>query len=155
MNTKKIICVIFFSLNEKPWIMISYSHDNNEFCSQLLALLNTYHENFEIWIDRMHCQAVADLWESIAEGMERALVILCLISSQYFESKSCRKEFIYATDSLKKLVVPVLLENFEPKGWLGRQSKRISVFSSPSFFFYIRYSYDWYEVYSHSRYYST
>ena len=52
--------------------------------------------------------------------MERAGVIVCLVSSQYFESKSCRQEFIYAVDSLKRRIIPVLLENFEPKGWLGK-----------------------------------
>ncbi|CAF1040417.1 unnamed protein product [Rotaria sordida] len=41
------------------------------------------------------------------------------LKDQYFESKSCRKEFIYAADTLKKTIVPVLLENFKPKGWLG------------------------------------
>ncbi|CAF2513399.1 unnamed protein product [Rotaria sp. Silwood2] len=105
--------------NSKPLIMISYSHDNNTFCSQILDLLGTRLDVFEIWIDRTHCQMSTDLWESIAEGMENACVILCLISSQYFESKSCRKEFIYAIDFLKKIIASVLLGNFEPRGWLG------------------------------------
>ncbi|CAF1141541.1 unnamed protein product [Rotaria sp. Silwood1] len=105
--------------NCKPLIMISYSHANNTFCSQILDLLGKSCDAFEIWIDRTHCHMSTDLWESIAEGMENACIILCLISNQYFESKSCRKEFIYAVDSLKKIIVSVLLENFEPRGWLG------------------------------------
>lgn len=100
--------------------MISYSHDNNTFCSQIFDLLNTHNDNFHIWIDRTHCQGAVDLWESIADGMEKASIILCLLSNQYFQSKSCRQEFIYAADSLKRRIIPVLIENFEPKGWLGK-----------------------------------
>ncbi|CAF4090625.1 unnamed protein product [Rotaria sordida] len=106
-------------IQKKPSIMISYSHGDNIFCNKILDLLTKHNDVFEIWIDRTHCQGVEDLWESIADGMEQASIIVCLLSSQYFESKSCRKEFIYATDSLKKKIVPVLIEHFEPKGWLG------------------------------------
>ncbi|CAF1675507.1 unnamed protein product [Rotaria magnacalcarata] len=103
----------------KPSIMISYCHADNPFCSQVYDLLCKHSDAFDIWIDRTHCQGVEDLWESIADGMEQASIIVCLLSGQYFESKSCRKEFIYATDSLKKKILPVLIEQFEPKGWLG------------------------------------
>ncbi|CAF1128641.1 unnamed protein product [Rotaria sordida] len=106
-------------ISSKPWIMISYCHDNNTFCDTILSFLSKRNDAFDIWIDRTHCQTAGDLWESIADGMERACIIVCLVSSQYFESKSCRKEFIYAADTLKKTIVPVLLENFKPKGWLG------------------------------------
>ena len=103
----------------KPWIMISYCHENNEFCGEILEILRTRNDPFEIWIDRTHCQGAGDLWESIAEGMEQASVIVCLLSDSYFQSKSCRQEFIYATDSLKRRIVPILIEKFDPKGWLG------------------------------------
>jgi hypothetical protein len=99
--------------------MISYSHDNNQFCDEILDFLNTRNDAFEIWIDRTHCQGAGDLWESIADGMEKASIILCLLSNQYFQSKSCRQEFIYATDSIKRRIIPILIGNFEPKGWLG------------------------------------
>lgn len=102
--------------------MISYCHDNSTFCGQILDLLRTRHDAFEIWIDQTHCQGAADLWESIADGMERASMIVSLISNEYFQSKSCRQEFVYATDSLKKRIIPVLIGNFEPKGWLGEYS---------------------------------
>ncbi|CAF1688967.1 unnamed protein product, partial [Adineta ricciae] len=60
-----------------------------------------------------------DLWELIASGIEHADVILCIISDYYFQSKSCRHELIYATDSLQKIIIPVILEDFKPKGWIG------------------------------------
>ncbi len=99
--------------------MISYCHDNNEFCGEIFEFLRTRNDVFEIWIDRTHCQGAIDLWESIADGMEQASIIVCLLSESYFQSKSCRQEFIYAADSLKRRIVPILIGNFEPKGWLG------------------------------------
>ncbi|CAF3133032.1 unnamed protein product [Rotaria sp. Silwood2] len=103
----------------KPMIMISYCHADNDFCSQLLHFLATRNDAFDVWIDQTHCQGAADLWELIADGIERSSTVVCLLSGQYFESKSCRQEFIYSVDSLKKKIIPVILENFEPKGWLG------------------------------------
>ena len=105
--------------------MISYCHADNIFCTRIFELFNTHSDTFEIWIDRTHCQAATDLWEAIADGIEKASVIVSLLSEKYFESKSCRQEFIYAMDSLKKPVIPVLLGDFEPKGWLGNH--RISI----------------------------
>lgn len=111
---------MFPRISGKPMIMISYCHDNNSFCGELLHVLNTRNDEFDIWIDRTHLQGSEDLWELIADGIEQSSVIVCLLSRQYFESKSCRKEFVYTSDSVKKKIVPVLLENFEPKGWLGK-----------------------------------
>ena len=105
--------------NTKPWIMISYCHENNSFCDELLKYLLKLNDKFDIWIDRTHCEGIIDLWESIADGMERSSIILCLLSDQYFQSKSCRQEFIYATDSLKRTILPILIEHFQPKGWMG------------------------------------
>ncbi|CAF0943412.1 unnamed protein product [Rotaria sp. Silwood1] len=108
------------SSTDKPSIMISYCHENKEFCGKLLELLSTHRDEFDVWIDQTHCQSASDLWEVIAYGMEQAHVIVCLVSNHYYESKSCRREFTYAVETLKKPIVPVLLEDIEPKGWLGK-----------------------------------
>lgn len=105
---------------KKPSIMISYSHDDKIICKKLVDFLLTQQDVFDVWIDQIHCQNAGDIWEMIANGMEQANIIVCLISNYYFQSKSCRQEFIYATDTLHKLVVPVLIENFKSKGWLGK-----------------------------------
>lgn len=114
--------------------MISYCHENNSFCDELLKYLLKLNDKFEIWIDRTHCEGIIDLWESIANGMERSSLILCLLSNQYFQSKSCRQEFIYATDSLKRTIVPILIEHFQPKGWMGLFFLLFLLLNSISFF---------------------
>lgn len=99
--------------------MISYCHDNNAFCDHVINRLRSERDSYDVWIDRTHCQGTDDLWELIAGGIEGASLVVCLLSPQYFESKSCRQEFVYAADKRKKKLVPILLDKFEPAGWLG------------------------------------
>ncbi|CAF1207925.1 unnamed protein product [Rotaria sordida] len=107
------------SSTDKPSVMISYCHENKDFCNKLLKVLSTHYDKFHVWVDQTHCQSASDLWELIATGMEQAHMIVCLVSNYYFQSKSCRREFTYAVETLKKPIIPVLLESIEPKGWLG------------------------------------
>ena len=56
---------------------------------------------------------------SMAIAVENASIVIPMISSEYQHSENCEKELSYA-DSLKKNIVPVLLEpKFKPTGWLA------------------------------------
>ncbi|CAF4908393.1 unnamed protein product [Rotaria sp. Silwood1] len=105
----------------KPSIMISYSHGDNDICTQLYNELNKRNDEFDIWIDRKYCKT-GYLWGKIADGMQEANVILCLLSNKYYESKSCQQEFVYANDQLKKQVIPVFVQKDKPPGWVGKYS---------------------------------
>ncbi|CAF0891190.1 unnamed protein product [Rotaria sordida] len=102
----------------KPSIMISYSHGDNEVCTQLYNELEKRHEEFDIWIDRKYCKT-GYLWGKIADGIADASVVLCILSQKYYESKSCQQEFVYAHDHLKKQVIPVFIEQDKPPGWIA------------------------------------
>jgi hypothetical protein len=105
--------------NRTPMIMISYSHENSEFCKQLYnEILKRGHH---IWIDFKFLKT-GDLWEQIAAGMKCADVIVCLISEDYCKSKSCRWEATYALDKLQatKSIIPVFLRKHELPDWLGK-----------------------------------
>ncbi|CAF1166748.1 unnamed protein product [Didymodactylos carnosus] len=101
--------------NDKPSLMISYSHHNKDFCQKLLKHLS----QFDVWIDFNECKA-GDLWEKIAIGMRKANVILCLISDKYCESRSCRQEITHAIDHLQKPIVPIYIEHHKAPDWLGK-----------------------------------
>lgn len=105
--------------NTKPSIMISYCHSDRDFCNKILEYLSTQQTEFDIWIDQTHCRTSGDLWELIAAGIEQSSLVLCLLSEYYFQSKSCRQEFIYSTDTIHKVIVPIIIGDFKPKGWLG------------------------------------
>jgi hypothetical protein len=100
--------------------MISYCHEDDQFCDRILDFLSSPSIRLNIWIDRIYSNKTGNSWESIASGIKLSSTIVCLISDNYLASKSCRQEFIYAVDSLKKPIVPVLLGNLDPKGWLGK-----------------------------------
>ena len=73
----------------------------------------------DIWVDFAYCHT-DDLWEEIAEAIEKASVIIFLMSKEYQDSKSCRQEVMYAKDSLKKRFIPVYIKKeFTATGWLG------------------------------------
>ncbi|CAF1420355.1 unnamed protein product [Adineta ricciae] len=101
-----------------PLVMFSYAHKDDKFCYQILKEVERMNDKLKVWIDIQHC-ATGDLWEKIADAIENADVILCFISEYYQQSKSCRQEFIYAVDDLQKPIIPILIGDYKPKGWLG------------------------------------
>ncbi|CAF1244118.1 unnamed protein product [Adineta steineri] len=107
---------------EKPMIMISYSHSDSIFCKEVVEHLSQY---ITVWIDyKQVTQNNAhsdDLWEEIAGAMEMASIIILIVSKEYYDSKSCRQELSYATDTLKKRIVPIYApdQQFKASGWLG------------------------------------
>jgi hypothetical protein len=115
--------------NQKPIIMISYSHEDIDFCKQLYNEI--LKKEYDIWIDFKFLKT-GDLWEQIAAGMKRANVIICLMSEDYCKSKSCRWEATYALDKLQstKSVIPVFLLKHELPDWLGRFILKIQIFSN-------------------------
>jgi hypothetical protein len=104
------------SCDNKPRIMISYSHDDKVLCYQLEEELKR-NEQFDIWIDKDYC-AAGDSWEHIARGIKQSQVILCLITKNY-TSKSVRREVIYAIDRLDKPLIPIFVLKPDLPEWLG------------------------------------
>lgn len=107
-------------------IMISYSHGNNQFCDKILEEFKKNQKLFEIWIDRDHCSSSDDLWEKIARGITQSRIVVFLLSQEYFNSKSCRKEANFAIRR-EKPIVPVYIGEPGDCDWLGK-SKRVHHF---------------------------
>ncbi|CAF2143870.1 unnamed protein product [Rotaria magnacalcarata] len=97
----------------KPSIMISYSHADSAFCTELCKELDNKNEIFDIWIDWKYC-TTGNLWERIADGIVNSSVVLCLLSQKYYESKSCQQEFFYVFNKLKKNVIPIYIGRSNP-----------------------------------------
>lgn len=110
--------------NEKPMIMLSYSHDDRQFCQQLHDYF--IEQGYKIWVDFNCLQGSDDLWEEIALGMIDADMICCLISESYCKSKSCRQEAVYALEKLtnQKAVLPIYLQRPQVPPWLGNKYKK-------------------------------
>ncbi|CAF1267634.1 unnamed protein product [Adineta ricciae] len=108
--------------SQRPLAMISYSHSDSEFCRELVERLSAH---VPVWVDYKQAQDTIahsdDLWEEIARAMELATIIVLIVSKEYYDSKSCRQELSYASDTLKKRIVPVYAPNqqYRASGWLG------------------------------------
>jgi hypothetical protein len=113
--------------NQKPLIMISYSHEDAVFCQQLYQEISK--RGYDIWIDFKFLKS-GDLWEQICAGMKRASVIICLMSEEYCKSKSCRWEATYALDKLQtnKSVIPVFIQKHQLPDWLGKLLFKMKIF---------------------------
>lgn len=99
-------------------LMISYSHANMTFCRQLYDMLSK-EPTLSIWVD-FNGYKSSDLWEEIAHAIEQSDYVLFLMSKEYFNSKSCRQEVAYVTDTLKKEFIPIYVDtDFKASGWLG------------------------------------
>ncbi|UJR37659.1 hypothetical protein I4U23_030355 [Adineta vaga] len=99
-------------------VMVSYSHADQEFCRQLVDTLKK-DNRLDVWVDFAYCHT-EDFWEEIGEAIEKANVVLLLMSKDYQDSKSCRQEVMYAKDSLKKRFIPIYVKkDFTATGWLG------------------------------------
>ncbi|CAF4119036.1 unnamed protein product [Rotaria sp. Silwood2] len=108
------------SAQQKPLVMLSYSHVNNDFCDKILEILDQKTDLFDVWIDKRCCKNSVDIWESIAKGIKNSDLIICIISSEYLTSKACRQEIIYAKDRLNKRFLPVYLGKPNISDWLGK-----------------------------------
>jgi len=99
-------------------LMISYSHVNINFCRQLYDKLSE-DRSLSVWVDFNNCKS-RDLWEEIAHAIEQTDYVVFLMSKDYFNSKSCRQEVAYVTDTLKKDFIPVYIDaDYKATGWLG------------------------------------
>ncbi|CAF3855320.1 unnamed protein product [Rotaria magnacalcarata] len=96
-------------------LMISYSHVDIDFCRQLYDTFSTIPE-LSISID---FNSGKYSWKDIAQTIVQSDLVVFLLSQNFFNSKSCRQEFIYVTDTLKKPFIPVFIDTeYEAIEWL-------------------------------------
>ena len=97
-----------------PWIMISYNWGHQETVLEFREALRA--NGFPVWIDVE--QMNGSTLEAMAEAVEGAAVILMCMSKAYQASRNCRSEAEYAF-TMKKPIIPIKMEEFQPEGWLG------------------------------------
>jgi hypothetical protein len=98
-------------------IMISYSHKDKTFCRNLVRALKS--NSIDPWVDEDgHCHS-DDCWEEIAIAIKYASIVLVIVSPDYCQSVSCRKEATYADKRKKTLIALYPDDNkYEPDEWL-------------------------------------
>ena len=104
-------------------VMISYSHININFCRQLYEILSKLPE-LSININFNNGKY---LWQDVIQTIESSDIILFLLSNDFYYSKSCRQEFIYVTNTRKKLFFPIYIDsNLKiTNNWLHKSIARL------------------------------
>ncbi|KAL3889424.1 hypothetical protein ACJMK2_001768 [Sinanodonta woodiana] len=95
--------------------MISYNWSHQK---ELIAIRDCLiKQGFDVWMD------IENMFDStlqaMADGVERAHVVLICMSQKYKDSPNCRAEAEYAFKR-GKIIIPLKMERgYEPDGWLG------------------------------------
>ena len=98
--------------------MISYQWDDQE---TVIAARKTLTKlGVPCWMD-IDGGMQQDIYESMAEGVERAACVVCFLSQKYQDSENCKLELKFAKQSGVP-IVPVVVEKtkgWRASGWLG------------------------------------
>ncbi|CAF3556177.1 unnamed protein product [Rotaria socialis] len=98
-------------------VMVSYAHRDSSFCRKLVSNLQGQVQG-DVWVDYIKLEPpYEDDWEEIAEAITHCDVVVMIVTANYCDSKSCRREVVHA-DKRKKRMIPVYqgLE-YEPPDW--------------------------------------
>ena len=60
-----------------------------------------------------------DVWEAMADGIQRAKFVFICYSQTYKNSVYCRSEAEYARKKKKKIIPIRVQKRYDPDGWLG------------------------------------
>ena len=71
-----------------------------------------------VWMD-VDGGMQADIYDSMAEGVQNAAVLVCFMTKKYQESKNCALELKFAAQSGIPIVPVMMQEGFTASGWLG------------------------------------
>ena len=98
-------------------VMLSYQWDNQRQVTKVHELLTKL--GVACWMD-IHGGMGTDVYESMAEGVSNASVVVCFMSQAYQDSPNCRLELKFAQQSGVE-IIPVMMEGsgWRASGWLG------------------------------------
>ncbi|XP_051241151.1 uncharacterized protein LOC127354893 [Dicentrarchus labrax] len=97
-------------------IMLSYQWDDQALVKKIHDRLKD--DGLPVWMD-IEGGVTGNINDSMAAGVEEAVVICPFMTPAYQASRSCKKELNYA-DSREVIMVPVMLtKNWEASEWLG------------------------------------
>ncbi|XP_067947599.1 uncharacterized protein [Watersipora subatra] len=106
--------------NERPREHILFTYEPS-----ILDDLRTFRrrlkrERYRVWFDEEQLdERVTDRVGAIAKAIDKAAVIVPVLTEKYEEDSKCRKEIEYA-DRIKKTLVPVRMQKkYRPSGWLA------------------------------------
>ncbi len=90
-------------------VFISYSRKDSTFVDSLNMALKK--ANKDVWIDWEDIPYSAKWWDEISQAIEGTGTFICVLSPDYFNSKTCLEELTIA-EKLDKRIIPALHREF-------------------------------------------
>lgn len=91
-------------------VFISYSRKDSTFVDSLNKALTK--ANKDVWVDWEDIPYSSTWWNEISQAIEGATTFICVLSPDYFNSKTCMDELTIA-EKLNKRIIPVLHKEFD------------------------------------------
>jgi hypothetical protein len=106
-----------FATTTTKHVMLSYNWDHQEPVTRVHDMLTTL--GIKCWMDISGGMG-ADIFDSMAEGVSNASVVVCFMSQKYQDSENCKLELKFARQSGVD-IVPVMMQGggWRASGWLG------------------------------------
>ncbi len=104
--------------NPAGHVMLSYQWDQQDKVKRVHDLLTKL--GVKVWMDIFGGMG-EDIYDSMAEGVSNAAVVVCFMSQKYQDSENCKLELRFAKQT-GKAIVPVLTDQspgWRASGWLG------------------------------------
>eukprot|EP01052_Picozoa_sp_SAG31_P067364 SAG31_NODE_26155_length_447_cov_1.051724_1_plen_116_part_10 len=97
--------------------MISYQWDSQDIVSRARAEIEA--KGIKTWMD-ISGGIGNDIYQSMADGVQNAAVVLAFMTRKYQDSDNCKLELKFAKQSGVP-VIPIMLESsgWKPTDWLG------------------------------------
>lgn len=93
-------------------VFISYSRKDLPFVDSLNKALLKVDKN--VWVDWEDIPYSSKWWDEISEAIEGASTFICVMSPDYFNSKTCNDELLIA-EKRNKRIIPLLHKEFDIK----------------------------------------
>src|SRR6478736_998446 len=93
-------------------VFISYSRKDSAFVDSLNKALKKVDK--DVWVDWEDIPYSAKWWDEISQAIEGTTTFICVMSPDYFNSKTCMEELVIA-ENRNKRIIPALHREFDPK----------------------------------------
>ena len=97
-------------------VMLSYNWDDQETVKRVYDQLSQL--GLRCWMD-IYGGMDTDIYDSMADGVSNASVMVCFMSQKYQESENCALEVKFARQSGVEIVPVMMQRGWKASGWLG------------------------------------
>lgn len=95
---------------------LSYQWDVQDKVLQIKTFLTE--RGIKCWMD-IDGGMKSDIYDSMAEGVQNAAVVVCFMTKRYQESANCKLELQFAQQSGVPILPLMMTHDYTPSGWLG------------------------------------